>query len=421
MVMLWSALATKDARLAAQSLRRMRPIPADDVLGDLRALPRRHRLGGQRRGRPAGRLRPVRPPRLPQRLLLRRVPGVLRPRRAVPGATRAPATPASPAPPRRCAASATALDARRRARARAGHPPAGAAARGRLRLGRRAAALHGRRAGAGQRRELPATTRRWPADNRWMHRPVLRRRRRRPPARPGHRSRAGCSAGSARWPRPAPGCPRCTRPGEPRCWTSAPRTCSAWRRRHPRSGWFVGLANFAEHPVSVEARVLDGLGELETVLSSDGPLQVQNGRLRLPGTRLRLARRGLANSSPRSICPIRTRTVRSHRRGPGRATWPSPPHHHKRRVRDPTKRPLYTQLWVWVLIGIVAGILVGLLAPGFAKSLKILADLFIQLIKVVIGPVIFCTVIVGHRLAGQPGPCGRPGAAGARPTSWSPT
>src|SRR5690242_8209044 len=61
----------------------------------------------------------------------------------------------------------------------------------------------------------------------------------------------------------------------------------------------------------------------------------------------------------------------------------------------PKKRPIYTQLWFWVLIGIVAGILVGLLAPGFAKQFKILADLFIQLIKVVIGPVIFCTVIVG--------------------------
>ena len=48
-----------------------------------------------------------------------------------------------------------------------------------------------------------------------------------------------------------------------------------------------------------------------------------------------------------------------------------------------------------MLVGIVAGIVVGLLAPGFAKQLKILADLFIQLIKVVIGPVIFCTVIVG--------------------------
>ena len=60
-----------------------------------------------------------------------------------------------------------------------------------------------------------------------------------------------------------------------------------------------------------------------------------------------------------------------------------------------TKRRLYTQLWFWVLVGIALGILVGLFAPGFAKQLKILADLFIQLIKVVIGPVIFCTVIVG--------------------------
>lgn len=52
----------------------------------------------------------------------------------------------------------------------------------------------------------------------------------------------------------------------------------AWRRRHPRSGWFVGMVNFAEHPVSVDTRRLDGLGELDTVLSSDGPLDVHEGR-----------------------------------------------------------------------------------------------------------------------------------------------
>src|SRR5215207_7122947 len=61
----------------------------------------------------------------------------------------------------------------------------------------------------------------------------------------------------------------------------------------------------------------------------------------------------------------------------------------------PPKKRLVTQLWFWVLIGIALGILVGLVAPGFARQLKILADLFIQLIKVVIGPVIFCTVVVG--------------------------
>ena len=61
----------------------------------------------------------------------------------------------------------------------------------------------------------------------------------------------------------------------------------------------------------------------------------------------------------------------------------------------PRKKRVYTQLWFWVLVGIALGIVVGLVAPGFARQLKILADLFIQLIKVVIGPVIFCTVIVG--------------------------
>ena len=61
----------------------------------------------------------------------------------------------------------------------------------------------------------------------------------------------------------------------------------------------------------------------------------------------------------------------------------------------PRKKRVYTQLWFWVLVGITLGIVVGLVAPGFARQLKIFADLFIQLIKVVIGPVIFCTVIVG--------------------------
>ena len=59
------------------------------------------------------------------------------------------------------------------------------------------------------------------------------------------------------------------------------------------------------------------------------------------------------------------------------------------------RKRVYTQLWFWVLVGIALGIVVGLVAPGLAKQFKIFADLFIQLIKVVIGPVIFCTVIVG--------------------------
>jgi amylosucrase len=57
----------------------------------------------------------------------------------------------------------------------------------------------------------------------------------------------------------------------------------AWRRRHPRSGHFVGLANFSDQPTTVDIRTLDGFGVLNTVLASDGPPAVENGRLRLAG------------------------------------------------------------------------------------------------------------------------------------------
>jgi amylosucrase len=57
----------------------------------------------------------------------------------------------------------------------------------------------------------------------------------------------------------------------------------AWRRRHPRSGTFIGLANFAEDSQSIEASAIGHYGWLETALSSDGPLQVREGRAHLPG------------------------------------------------------------------------------------------------------------------------------------------
>ncbi len=56
----------------------------------------------------------------------------------------------------------------------------------------------------------------------------------------------------------------------------------AWRREHPRSGNFVGLANFAEDPVVLERSRLDGLGDLEVVLASDPP-DLRDGWIRLPG------------------------------------------------------------------------------------------------------------------------------------------
>lgn len=68
-------------------------------------------------------------------------------------------------------------------------------------------------------------------------------------------------------------------------------------------------------------------------------------------------------------------------------------------------RSIYGQ----VLIGIALGIVVGVLAPEFAVGLKILGDMFINLIKMVVGPVIFCTVVVGIAHVGDMKSVGRMG------------
>lgn len=52
-------------------------------------------------------------------------------------------------------------------------------------------------------------------------------------------------------------------------------------------------------------------------------------------------------------------------------------------------------LYVQVIIAIVIGILLGHFYPSFAKELKPLGDAFIKLIKMIIAPVIFCTIVTG--------------------------
>jgi aerobic C4-dicarboxylate transport protein len=56
---------------------------------------------------------------------------------------------------------------------------------------------------------------------------------------------------------------------------------------------------------------------------------------------------------------------------------------------------LLKELYIQVLIGIALGIVVGILWPEFGASLKVLGDAFIKLIKLVIAPVVFCTVSAG--------------------------
>ncbi|MBR5558321.1 MAG: cation:dicarboxylase symporter family transporter, partial [Acinetobacter sp.] len=73
------------------------------------------------------------------------------------------------------------------------------------------------------------------------------------------------------------------------------------------------------------------------------------------------------------------------------------------------KKPIYKSLYFQVIVAIIAGILVGYFSPsgtqiingaeqyvpGLGEQLKPLGDAFIRLIKMIIAPVIFCTVVSG--------------------------
>jgi aerobic C4-dicarboxylate transport protein len=57
--------------------------------------------------------------------------------------------------------------------------------------------------------------------------------------------------------------------------------------------------------------------------------------------------------------------------------------------------PWWTQLWVWVLIAMALGVLLGVAAPDTAAKMGPLGDAFIKLIRMLIAPIIFCTVVTG--------------------------
>jgi len=84
----------------------------------------------------------------------------------------------------------------------------------------------------------------------------------------------------------------------------------------------------------------------------------------------------------------------------------------------PSSRPWYAHLYVQVLAAIAAGVLVGHFAPATGEALKPLGDLFIRLVKMVIAPVIFLTIVTGiagmrelaavGRVAARPSPISSP-------------
>ena len=60
-----------------------------------------------------------------------------------------------------------------------------------------------------------------------------------------------------------------------------------------------------------------------------------------------------------------------------------------------TRKPLYRSLYVQVITAIVIGVLLGHFYPESGAAMKPLGDGFIKLIKMIIAPIIFCTVVVG--------------------------
>ena len=58
---------------------------------------------------------------------------------------------------------------------------------------------------------------------------------------------------------------------------------------------------------------------------------------------------------------------------------------------------LTSHLYFWVLLAIVAGGTIGYVDPETGVALKPLGDGFIALVKMLISPIIFCTVVLGHR------------------------
>jgi len=66
-------------------------------------------------------------------------------------------------------------------------------------------------------------------------------------------------------------------------------------------------------------------------------------------------------------------------------------------ARPGVRKPWYKVLYIQVLTAIVLGAIIGWLFPEFAKNdwIRAMGDGFVKLIKMVIAPIIFCTVVSG--------------------------
>jgi proton glutamate symport protein len=78
----------------------------------------------------------------------------------------------------------------------------------------------------------------------------------------------------------------------------------------------------------------------------------------------------------------------------------------KRRSTDARNRPAVrilkkTTLTSWIFIALVAGILLGAVFPNFSRELSPISDIFLRLIKSIVGPLLFGTLVGGIASAGE--------------------
>src|SRR5438270_12521080 len=73
------------------------------------------------------------------------------------------------------------------------------------------------------------------------------------------------------------------------------------------------------------------------------------------------------------------------------------------------RKPLYSSLFIQVLVALLLGIVLGMAAPDFAIGLKIFSDAFLKLISMIVAPIVFCVGVHGVAGAGDLKKVGRVG------------
>lgn len=76
-------------------------------------------------------------------------------------------------------------------------------------------------------------------------------------------------------------------------------------------------------------------------------------------------------------------------------------------VATPRGRAWYKHLSLQILLAMVLGVVIGFVRPATAETLKPLGDLFIKLIRMLVAPIIFCTVVHGIASVGDAKKVGR--------------